>query len=173
MGSPRDAIDDRHDFAVEIARRAGELALAMRATLGPAEAKSAIDFCTEADRAVERFIRDEVARRFGDAMIGEEDGGEVGSRLWVVDPIDGTANYIHGTGRWCVSLAYVHEGRVEVGVIYAPVDDRLFAARRGRGAFLDGLPMRVSGLCHGAARWWRPDGRSAARWSAISLCSAN
>ena len=83
----------------------------MRAALGPAEAKSPIDFCTEADRAVERLVRDRIRARFGDAMIGEEYGGEPGDSVWLVDPIDGTTDYIHGTRRWCVSLAYVRAGR--------------------------------------------------------------
>ncbi|WP_407050856.1 inositol monophosphatase family protein [Methyloraptor flagellatus] len=144
-------LDARFAFAVDVARRAGRLALDLRDTLGPAEAKSAIDFCTEADRAVERLIRAEVADRFGDTMIGEEDGGEASSRVWVVDPIDGTAGYIHGTPRWCVSIALVVDGAIAFGVLYAPAEDRFFTARAGGGAFLNGAPIRVSGLRHGAA----------------------
>lgn len=144
-------LDQRHAFAIDIAVQAGQLARRMRHDLGPAEAKSSIDFCTDADRAVERLIRARVTARFGDAMIGEEDGGEAADSVWVVDPIDGTAGYIHNTPRWCVSLAYVRRGRIEIGVIYAPMDDRLFAARRGAGAFLNGRPIEVSRLRHGAA----------------------
>jgi myo-inositol-1(or 4)-monophosphatase len=141
----------RHAFAVDLAVRAGQLALSMRQSLGPAEAKSAIDFCTEADRAVERLIREEVQHSFGEAVIGEEYGGEAADQVWVIDPIDGTAGYIHGTPRWCVSLAYVTHGEIELGIVYAPVEDRLFVARRGQGALLNGRPIRVSGLRHGAA----------------------
>jgi myo-inositol-1(or 4)-monophosphatase len=144
-------LDERQAFGLDLAVRAGALALGMRRTLAPIEAKSAIDFCTEADRAVEQLVRAEVAQRFGDAIIGEEYGGDATDRVWVVDPIDGTAGYIHGSGRWCVSLAYVENGEIEIGVIYAPADDRLFVARRGRGATLNGRPIRVSGLAHGAA----------------------
>jgi myo-inositol-1(or 4)-monophosphatase len=144
-------LDERLDFAVRLAVEAGALAVGMRATLGAVEAKSAIDFCTEADRAVERLIRARVTGHFGDAMIGEEYGGEPGDSLWVVDPIDGTSGYIHGTPRWCVSIAYMRAGRIELGVIYAPADDRLFAARRGGGALLNGRPIGVSRLRHGAA----------------------
>lgn len=145
-------LDARAAFAVDMALRAGRLALAMRHTLGPATAKSAMDFCTEADLAVERMIRQETAARFpADSFIGEEDGGEPGDAVWVVDPIDGTAGYIHGTARWCVSIAFVLGGAIEIGVIYAPDSDRLFVARRGRGAQLNGRPIRVSGLRHGAA----------------------
>ncbi len=141
---------DRFTCAVELATEAGRLAQGMRDRLGPLDAKSPIDFCTEADLAVERLIRGRVTARFGDSVIGEEDGGEPSASVWVVDPIDGTTNYILGTARWCVSLAYVQDGQIQFGVIYAPMEDRLFVARKGRGATLNGRPMRVSGLRHGA-----------------------
>jgi myo-inositol-1(or 4)-monophosphatase len=144
-------LDARQAFAIDIARRAGRLARDMRNDLPPADAKTAIDFCTEADREVEQLIRREVAERFGDSFIGEEFGGEAGEAVWLVDPIDGTTGYIHGTPRWCVSLAFVLRGVIEIGVIYAPVTDRLFVARRGRGATLNDTAIRVSGLSHGAA----------------------
>ncbi len=144
-------LDAREAFALDVALRAGRLALNMRNDLPTAEAKSAIDFCTEADLAVERLIRGEVETRFGESFIGEEYGGEPGEAVWVVDPIDGTAGYIHGRPRWCVSIAFVLRGMVEIGVIYAPVTDRLFIARRGRGACLNGRPMEVSRLRHGTA----------------------
>lgn len=145
-------LDAREAFAIDIALRAGRLALSMREDLGPASAKTALDFCTEADLAVERLIRDEMTARFGgDGFIGEEYGGAENEALWVVDPIDGTANYIHGNPRWCVSIAFLLGGVTEIGVIYAPATDRLFAVRRGRGAKLNGRPITVSHLRHGAA----------------------
>jgi myo-inositol-1(or 4)-monophosphatase len=143
-------IEARRDCAVALALEAGALAQGMRAGLRPAEAKSPIDFCTEADRAVERLIRARVTGRFGDAVIGEEDGGEPGENVWVVDPIDGTNGYIHGDGRWCISLAFVRAGRIELGVLYAPESRRLFVAQRGAGSLLDGAPIKVSGLQRGA-----------------------
>jgi myo-inositol-1(or 4)-monophosphatase len=146
-----DEIDTRFAFAQDLVLRAGELARGMWQSLGPAEAKSAIDFCTEADRAVERLIGAALAERFGDTVIGEEFGGEASDSVWVVDPIDGTSGYIHGTPRWCVSLAYLRRGTIELGLIYAPADGRRFLARRGQGATLNGRPIQVSGLRHGAA----------------------
>ncbi len=142
-------LDIRQDCAIALALEAGALAQSMRAGLAPADAKSAIDFCTEADRAVERLIRARIAARFGDAMIGEEEGGAPGADTWVVDPIDGTIGYIRNDDRWCVSLAFVRRGRVQIGVIHAPALGRLFVARRGGGAFLNGRPIQVSGLVHG------------------------
>jgi myo-inositol-1(or 4)-monophosphatase len=144
-------LDRRQAFAVALAVEAGSMALRMRDGLGPVEVKNPIDFCTAADHAVEELIRARVTSTFGDGMIGEEDGGEATDSVWVVDPVDGTANYIHGTRRWCVSLAYLRGGVTEIGVIYDPSNDRLFSARRGQGAFLNGRRMQVSHLAHGAA----------------------
>jgi myo-inositol-1(or 4)-monophosphatase len=144
-------LDQRLAFATELAVEAGALAQRMRADLGKADAKSPLDFCTEADRAVERLIRARIATRYGDTMIGEEYGGEASGSVWVVDPIDGTTEYIHGTPRWCVSIAYMRAGILQAGVIYAPDHDRLFASRAGGGAFLNGRRIAVSGLRHGAA----------------------
>jgi myo-inositol-1(or 4)-monophosphatase len=144
----------RQKFAETVAVKAGHLALEMRSGLAPAEAKSAIDFCTEADRAVEQLVRKQIAEAHGEPVLGEEYGHDAGADahagLWVVDPIDGTTEYIHGSGRWCVSLAYVRDGAIELGVIYEPVGNRLFSARAGQGASLNGAPIRVSHLAHQA-----------------------
>jgi myo-inositol-1(or 4)-monophosphatase len=142
---------ERGEFAAALAREAGLLALRMRQDLGPIEAKHALDFCTEADRAVERLVRARIAAAFGDSVIGEEYGGSATERVWVVDPIDGTMNFIYGGPRWCVSLAYVEHGALKTGAIYAPAGDLLFTAQSGGGAFLNGRPIRVSGAAHGAA----------------------
>ncbi len=98
----------RQRFAEMLAVKAGQLALEMRSNLAPAEAKSAIDFCTEADRAVEMLVRDQIASTYGEPVLGEEYGHDAGTDgnagLWVVDPIDGTTEYIHaahaGASRW-------------------------------------------------------------------------
>lgn len=141
----------RFAHATRLIQEAGALAARMRQTLAPIETKSPIDFCTEADHAVEKLLRDDLVARFGDGFIGEEGGGEATSGVWVVDPIDGTTEYIHGTSRWCVSLAFVVNNRIELGLLYAPAENRLFLARRGHGATMNGEPITVSGLLHGAA----------------------
>jgi myo-inositol-1(or 4)-monophosphatase len=143
----------RRRFAEALVAEAGRLALRMRETLAPVEAKSAIDFCTEADRAVERLIREAIARQYGDAILGEEYGGTADAGdggLWVVDPIDGTTEYIHGSPRWCVSLAYMQAGEIQLGMIYEPVAERLFSAQSGAGASLNGKSIAVSHLAHAA-----------------------
>lgn len=141
----------RYEFAIELVREAGLLAAEARKTLGALQAKDPMDYATRADRAVEALIRQRVAERFGDAVIGEEDGGIPASVVWVVDPIDGTTNYIHGAPRWCVSIGLLVEGEPEIGVINAPDEGRLFTARRGHGAFLNGYSIGVSGLRHRAS----------------------
>lgn len=146
-----DAMTARHGFAIELVREAGALASELRRTLGALEAKDPMDYATEADHAVEALIRKRIGERFGDPVIGEEDGGAPADLVWVVDPIDGTVNYIHGTTRWCVSIALIADGDIESGVINAPDEGRLFTARRLGGAFLNGSPMRVSNLRHGAS----------------------
>jgi myo-inositol-1(or 4)-monophosphatase len=146
-----DALTARHDFAIELAREAGHLALDLRRSLGALEAKDPMDYVTKADHAVEALIRERIRDRFGDPVIGEEDGGAPADLVWVVDPIDGTVNFIHGTTRWCISIALIAGGDIESGVIIAPDERRLFTARRGHGAFVNDAPMRVSNLRHGAS----------------------
>src|SRR5580658_3393842 len=136
----------RHEFAIELAREAGALASDLRRSLGSLEAKDPMDYATEADHEVEALIRQRIGDRFGDPVIGEEDGGAPAHLVWVVDPIDGTVNYIHGSTRWCVSIALVEGDDIACGVINAPDENRLFTGRRGHGAFLNGTPMRVSNL---------------------------
>ena len=98
-----------------------------------------------ADREVEETIRRELARAFpGEAVLGEEGGGEEADRVWVVDPIDGTSNFLRGLPWWGVAIAYVVDGVVEIGVTAQPVTGTLWWARRGHGAFRDGEPIEVS-----------------------------
>ena len=109
----------------------------------PRELKSDGSVVTEADRAVEAAIRAELARaRPGDAILGEE-GGETGAggRRWIIDPIDGTAQFVAGDDRWLVLLALEEEGRIVTAVAAVPAQRKVWWARRGGGAFeadLDG-----------------------------------
>lgn len=120
-----DALAARHDFAIELAREAGARALRLRRVVGTPEAKNPMDYATKADHDAEAMIRRRIGERFGDPVIGEEDGGVAADLVWVVDPIDGTVNSIHGTPRWCVSIALVAAGEIESGVIIAPDENRL------------------------------------------------
>jgi myo-inositol-1(or 4)-monophosphatase len=107
------------------------------------------DFLTDVDGETEAFIAERLMRVFpSDGFIGEESPARpagAGGAVWVVDPIDGTANFARGAPHFCVSIACVADGKVEVGVIYNPMLDELFSARRGGGARLNGAPIRASG----------------------------
>jgi myo-inositol-1(or 4)-monophosphatase len=136
---------DRHDFARALARDAGKLAHRGFGT-STTTMKGVHDVVTEMDREVERFIRAAIARRFpGDAVLGEEEGTTGGGdHLWVIDPIDGTANYARGLPRYCVSIGYLERGAPMLGAIYDPSHDWLYSAARGEGAWQDGVRMAVS-----------------------------
>ena len=142
-------MDMRLLAAQAVAREAGAMAkrrfLDQSFTVG---FKGPQDFLTEVDGETEAFIAEHLLRVFPtDGFIGEESkgrpAGESGA-AWVVDPIDGTANFARGVPHFCVSIACIAADKVEVGVIYDPVRDELFAGRRGGGARLNGAPMRVS-----------------------------
>ncbi|WGH79554.1 inositol monophosphatase family protein [Jannaschia ovalis] len=108
------------------------------------------DFVSRADHAAEQIIRDELmGARPNYGWLGEESEpveGKDPTRRWIVDPLDGTTNYLHGMPHWAVSIALEHKGEVVSGVIYDPAKDELFWAEKGAGAWLDGKQrLRASG----------------------------
>lgn len=145
--SQRD-LEQRTLAACSVAHEAG---LLMRRhyrerSAGKISFKGPQDFLTVVDGEVEQLIIDRLHRAFpGDRFVGEEGGGTYGQRTWVIDPIDGTSNFARGIPHFCTSIAFVERGRPAIGVIYDPIADELFAARRGAGATVNGRPMRVSG----------------------------
>ena len=144
-------LDDRLGVAQAVALEAGRLAASMHLESdGGLQilTKGKFDLSTAADSAVERLIREKLAGHFNDPVLGEELGGEIAETLWVVDPIDGTYNFIHGLPNWGVSIGLMHAGSPVLGVIYNPTSGELFSAIKGRGATLNGGAMRVSGAAH-------------------------
>jgi myo-inositol-1(or 4)-monophosphatase len=143
-------LDAREDALVAVAREAGELASRMfrDPSALATKLKGKQDFITAADGEVERLIMERLAARFpGDGFLGEETGASGGKgALWVIDPIDGTANFAHRIPHFCVSLALVVEGEIALGAIAAPMYGELYRARRGRGAFLNERAMRVADI---------------------------
>ena len=143
-------VDMRLLAAQAVAREAGAVArrrfLDRSFTVG---FKGRQDYLTEVDGETEAFIAERLLQIFpSDGFIGEESKARPaseGGAAWVVDPIDGTANFARGVPHFCVSIASVAAGKVEVGVIYDPVRDELFAARRDGGARLNGALIRASG----------------------------
>jgi myo-inositol-1(or 4)-monophosphatase len=124
----------------------------MRRFGGPARGvdvkSSATDMVSDADREAEAAITDMLrAERPDDALLGEEGAAEGGSsgRRWVVDPLDGTTNYLYGYPAWCVSVALEDADGPAVGVVHDPERDETFRAQRGGGAELNGEPIRVRG----------------------------
>lgn len=135
---------DRLEFATTLARDAGKLA---HSAFGqsPTSVKGRHDLVTAMDGEVERFIRRAIEGRYsGEAFIGEEEGGAAGERVWIVDPIDGTANYARGIPHYCVSIGYLERGVPTVGVLYDPSHDWVYAAARGEGAWRNGERLAVS-----------------------------
>jgi myo-inositol-1(or 4)-monophosphatase len=136
--------------AIEAVTRAGEVQLSRFGTTMRVDKKGAIDLVTEIDLQIEREFRAMIAARFPDhVVLGEEFGpsgdGEATSRFcWVFDPVDGTTNYAHGLPIFCSSLALEIDGEITVGAIYDPTRRELFTAERGKGAWLNGAPLRVS-----------------------------
>ena len=145
--------------AVNCAAKAGEYIKMKQGTTGQPDFKySRQDLVTEADKGSERLIRNLIATHFpGHSFLGEE-GVEPGPEasaaalreamdaeyLWIVDPIDGTTNFVHGFPFFAVSIALARKGQVIVGVVYDPVRDELFVAERGKGAYLRGKRLKVS-----------------------------
>jgi myo-inositol-1(or 4)-monophosphatase len=108
------------------------------------------DFVTKADREAERLIKEELlGGRPTYGWIGEETGAEDGAdptRRWIVDPLDGTTNFLHGLPHWAVSIALEHKGEIVSAVVYDPAKDEMFWAEKGAGAWLnDNRRLRVSG----------------------------
>lgn len=141
-----DTLSARADLCRHIIRSAGELVLkGFREGTQSYSMKGPQDFLTATDAASEAHIRTLIAEHFPeDSFFGEEGGGVIGERVWVVDPVDGTANFARGIPHFCISIAYLENGRTEIGAIYNPALDELYFARRGEGATRNGVPIRVA-----------------------------
>ncbi|MEQ8964291.1 MAG: inositol monophosphatase family protein [Azospirillaceae bacterium] len=127
--------------AKSLVRDFGEVEQLQVSRKGPA------DFVSNADRDAEKILREELAKarpKFG--FLLEESGavaGESGQR-WIVDPLDGTTNFLHGVPQWAISIGAEENGQIVAGVVYNPVSDELFWAEKGQGAFLNDRRIRVS-----------------------------
>ena len=111
--------------------------------------KGRADLVTEADLASQRLIKELVSKDFpSHSFVGEEDGtstlDKAAEYCWIVDPLDGTTNYVHGLPGWCVSVALTHNGRPEAGCVYDVDRDICYSANRGDGAFSNGVPISTS-----------------------------
>lgn len=140
--------------AVKAARRAGSII--NRATLNggfEVHAKRANDFVTEVDRAAEDAVINVIRQAYPDHAIlaeetGESEGGAKNEYTWIIDPLDGTTNFIHGFPQYCVSIGVRYRGQMAHAVVYDPVKNELFTGSKGRGAFLNDRRVRVSKCAH-------------------------
>jgi myo-inositol-1(or 4)-monophosphatase len=137
------------ELAERAARKAGEVLMTYygRAPEGLASKTSATDPVSDADREAERVIRELLSgERPDDGLVGEEGSRIEGehSRYWIVDPLDGTVNFLYGLRAWGVSIALEDEHGLAVGVVFNPVSGECFTAERGKGAAMSGWPIHVT-----------------------------
>ncbi len=141
--------------AVKAARRAGSVINrgARDLDMLTVTAKGPKDFVSDVDRAAEAAIVETLHATYPDHAILAEEGTARGANataehLWIIDPLDGTTNFLHGFPQYCVSIALQHKGQITQAVVYDPVRNDLFTATRGRGAFLNDRRIRVSRRQH-------------------------
>lgn len=133
---------------ISIIKEAGKLAQQFRNDGLKITTKGRQDFVSQADVEVERFLQAQIKALFPqDGFLGEE-GGLQGEKhaiegVWVIDPIDGTTNYMQGMDYWCISVAYVKQDIIEFGAIYAPDRNELFCAKKGHGAYLNEKKLNI------------------------------
>jgi myo-inositol-1(or 4)-monophosphatase len=138
------------NIAVNAARAAGHTIIRFMDRMDTVRIteKSPNDYVTEVDQKVEREIISIIQKAYPDhSILGEESGEITGKKadyVWIIDPIDGTRNFIHGFPQFAISIAVSYRGKIEHGVIYDPVRDELFSASRGKGARLNSHRIRVS-----------------------------
>lgn len=140
------------NVAVMAARRAGSVLIRKMKNLEKlaVKQKGHNDYVSDADRAAEETVIDCIQKHYPDHAIHAEESGKQGESdtVWIIDPLDGTTNYLHGFPVFAVSIGVEVNGRMEHGVIYDPMRQELFTASRGQGAHLDGRRIRVSGRMH-------------------------
>jgi myo-inositol-1(or 4)-monophosphatase len=135
-------------IAARAAREAGKLLLRYfnRMENIPVEEKQANDFVTEVDRASEKLIIGAIRKAYPDhAILAEESGDHAGNDyLWIIDPLDGTTNYLHGFPQFSISIALQHRDQLVAAVVHDPLRDETFTAHKGGGAYLNERRIRVS-----------------------------
>ena len=136
------------NIAVRAARRAGEIMVRQLNQLESLRVveKSPNEFVTQVDQAAEAAIIEVIREYYPDHAILAEESGATGENdyQWIIDPLDGTTNYVHGFPVFSVSIAVANRGEIEHGVVYDPLRQEIFSASRGQGAQLDGRRIRVS-----------------------------
>jgi len=136
-------------YIEKLARKAGTILHNGYNTDHQVNYKGVIDLVTEIDHQSEEYLLGEVQRDFPDHHIFSEESGVIegnDDHVWYIDPLDGTVNYAHHIPIFCVSIAYALNGVLTLGAVYDPMRDEMFLAERGKGATLNGKPLRVSSV---------------------------
>lgn len=168
------------EAAIGAAKSAGELLRDRFQTQFSTSEKAPANFVTEIDLQAEQMIVARLRQSFPEIPVLAEEqhnhpNHESFSR-WIIDPLDGTTNYIHGYPMFCVSIALEEENEIKLGVVYAPVLNQLFTALHGQGAFLNGDPIKVSKTSHLKEALlgsgfpydaWENDDNNSRQWSAL------
>jgi myo-inositol-1(or 4)-monophosphatase len=136
------------EFLTPVIREVGKLLLHSLGNAQSIQFKGRANLVTEMDRRSEEHLIQAIrAQHPQHAILSEEAGwlpGEAGQPEWILDPLDGTTNYVHGLPYFCVALALRHGSQLQAGMVYQPYTDELYWAERGRGAFMNGQPLHVS-----------------------------
>ncbi|MEK9964320.1 MAG: inositol monophosphatase family protein, partial [Betaproteobacteria bacterium] len=136
------------NFAVKAARRAGDIIVRASDNIEKIkiQQKSTNDFVSEVDRAAESAIIESIQKVYPDHAFFAEESGVTGDSdyVWIIDPLDGTTNFLHGFPVYAVSIALAFKGQIQQAVVYDPNRNDLFTATRGGGAYLNEKRIRVS-----------------------------
>ncbi len=137
------------DFITQVSREAGKILLSFLNTRYRVSEKPGLGYVGEADLASEKYIIGQIISRFPGSRILAEESGLTGREdqaplTWIVDPLDGTTNFLHGFPFFSVSIAVMEGNTLTAGAVYDPFHDELYAAARGKGAMLNGEPIHVS-----------------------------
>ncbi|AWX99189.1 inositol monophosphatase [Marinomonas primoryensis] len=142
-------MENEYQILESAIKKAGKRAQVIRQSGLSVTVKGRQDFVSEADVSVENELKEVIHGLFSeDGFLGEESGLVLGtdtkkSGVWVIDPIDGTTNYLQGMDYWCISVAYVINDVIQLGFVYAPDRDEFFFAQRGKGAYLNGASLTI------------------------------
>jgi len=133
------------NLAINISRKVGYYLMQYWGDAGKVEQKSSFsDLVTQYDKNAQKIIIDEIKQNFpDDGILAEEGVDEKANNLWVIDPIDGTINYIHGLPSYSISIAYLENEKPIFGVVYSPVNNETFVGIKNQGAYLNGVKLKI------------------------------
>nr|XP_046227179.1 inositol monophosphatase 1-like [Scatophagus argus]XP_046227180.1 inositol monophosphatase 1-like [Scatophagus argus]XP_046227181.1 inositol monophosphatase 1-like [Scatophagus argus]XP_046227182.1 inositol monophosphatase 1-like [Scatophagus argus] len=148
-----DAWQECMDYCVEVTKKAGKMIReALQMDIAVMQKSSPVDLVTETDQKVEQLIISSIKEKYPThSFIGEESVAAGAPSIltdnptWIIDPIDGTTNFVHRFPFVSVSIGFAVKKEIEFGIVYSCIEDKMYTARRGKGAFCNGVPIKVSG----------------------------